>query len=140
MSLAKIEKARKIKTFTLDGEENGFLVELHKEGDKTVSYLTTVKKGMFKGYHLHRTKSARYVCIKGKVNVILYKHKKREEYILDAIHPTRLFIPNNVATGILNIGKEDSWIINYPDSPFDPNMQGEQVEYKEEELVKGVVK
>ncbi len=140
MSIGKIENAKKVKTHTGNGSENGFLIELYKSGEKTTAYVTAVKPGKFKGYHLHRVRAARYVCIKGKMKIILYKNGVREEHILDETNPQRLFIPNNVATGLLNIGNEESWLINYPDPAYDPNLKDEQVEYTEEELEKGIVK
>lgn len=140
MSIAKLEDAKKVKTFDIKSEENGFLTELFKDGEKTVAYLSATKPGMFKGYHLHRVRAARYVCLKGKMKIILYKDKVREEYILDGESPQRLFIPPNVATGLLNVGEEDAWLINYPDPPYDPYLKDEQVEYTQKELEEGVVK
>ena len=140
MSNAKLEDAKKVTTFSPDGKENGSLIELYKDGNKTTLYFTSIKSGMFKGYHLHRVRAARYVCVIGKIKIILYQNNQREEYILDAEKPQRLFIPNNVATGLLNIGTEEAWLINYPDPPYDPSLKDEQVEYTEEELKAGVVK
>lgn len=142
MSIGRIEEAKKVKTFDLNGQENGSLTELYKDGEKTIAYLTTILPGKFKGYHLHRVRAARYICVRGKAKIILYKpgEKNKEEYILDASNPQRLFIPNNIATGLLNIGEEEIWLINYPDPPYDPNLKDEQVEYTEEELKNGVVK
>lgn len=140
MTLAKTEKAKRVKTFTSDGTENGFLTELYKDGRKTLLYLTTIKPGSFKGYHLHRVRAARYMCIKGKAKIILYKNKIREEYILDANDPVRLYIPNNTATGLENVGREEIWLINFPDPSYDPSLKDEQVEYTQEELEKGIVK
>lgn len=140
MSLAKLEDVKKVKTFGLDGLENGSLTELYKDSDKTVAYLTTIKSGSFKGYHLHRVRAARYFPLKGKIKIILYQNNVREEYILDAENPQRLFIPKDIATGLLNIGQEEAWLINYPDTPYDPNLKDEQVEYTQEELEAGIVK
>lgn len=140
MPLATIEPAKKVITVDVTKTENGFLTELFKDGEKTVVYLSAAKPGAFKGYHLHRIRAARYICIKGKIKIILYKNKKREEYILDATYPQRLFIPANVAIGLLNIGEEDTWIINYPDPPYDPSLKDEQVEYTQKELEEGIVK
>lgn len=136
----KIEDAKKVATYDGQGQANGFLVELFRDGDKTVAYLSATFPGSFKGYHLHRVRAARYVCLRGKMKIIMYNHGKREEHILDASKPSRLFIPKNVATGLLNIGDEEAWLINYPDPPYDPALEDEQVEYTEEELQKGVVK
>ena len=136
----KLEKAKKVPTFDLNKQENGFLTELFKDGEKTVVYLSALKIGAFKGYHLHRIRTARYMCVKGRIKIILYKDKKREEYILDAAEPSRLFIPNNIATGLQNIGNEEAWLINYPEPPYDPNHKDEQVEYTQEELERGITK
>lgn len=135
-----IEDAKKVKTVDPSGQENGSLIELFKDSDKTVLYLSSIKPGMFKGYHLHRVRAARYVCLKGKVTIILYQSGQKEEHVLDSQSPQRLFIPNNVATGLLNTGDEEAWLINYPDPPYDPGLKDEQVEYTEEELKQGIVK
>ena len=140
MMVGHIEAAKKVVTFDLTGKENGFLTELFKEGNKTLMYLTSVKRGEFKGYHLHRVRASRYFCIKGKVKIILYKNKEREEYILDATNPSRLLVQKNIAAGIQNIGDEDAWLINFPDPPYDPALKNEQVDYTEEELKNGVEK
>ncbi len=142
MSIAKLEDAKQVTTRDLETKENGSLLELFKDGEKTLVYLTTIKPGCFKGYHLHRVRIARYVCIKGKAKISLYKvgTKEKEEYILKADMPQRLYIPINVATGLLNIGDEEVWLINYPDPPYDPTLKDEQVEYTREELEQGIVK
>ena len=72
---ATTEEAKKITTKDLSGNENGFLIEMFKDGNKTVAYLTCAKPGAFKGYHLHKVRAARYVCIKGTMKVILYADK-----------------------------------------------------------------
>jgi len=138
-----VEPAKRVVTYDHDGNENGWLVELYKDGDKTVAYLTAAYAGAFKGYHLHRVRAARYVCVRGRMRIILYRGGpawKREEHILDASEPRRLFIPVNVATGLENIGDEEAWLINYPDPPYDPALKDEQVEYTQAELEAGVVK
>jgi len=136
----KSEKAKKVPTYDLEKRDNGFLTELFKEGDKTIMYLSTLKVDAFKGYHLHRIRNAHYICVKGKVKIILYKDGNREEHILDSDNPSRLFVPNNVATGLQNIGKDEAWLINHPSPPYDPNLKDEQIEYTEKELKQGIVK
>ena len=135
-----IGPAKKVITYDHAGKENGWLVELYKDGDKTTAYLTAAAPGAFKGYHLHRIRAARYVCVRGRMKIILYVNGKRQEHVLDAASPQRLFIPPNVATGLQNIGDEEAWLVNYPDPPYDPSLKDEQVEYSEAELEAGVVK
>jgi dTDP-4-dehydrorhamnose 3,5-epimerase-like enzyme len=147
MSQVRTEPVKKVTTYDLAREENGFLIELFKDketGEKTEAYLTAAKPGAFKGYHLHRVRAARYVCIKGKMKITTYEREGdkwvKQEMILDAANPTRMFIPKDVATGLLNIGDEEGWLVNYPDPAYDPSLVDEQVEYTEEELLAGVVK
>lgn len=142
--MVKTEDAKKVLTKDVNGDENGFLVEMFKNGDMTEVYLSAAKPGAFKGYHLHRVREARYVCVRGKMRIITYEYENgkwnRSEHILEAENPQRLFIPKNVATGLENIADEESWLINYPNPPYDPSLVDEQVEYTQEELEKGVVK
>lgn len=138
------EPAKKVTTKDIEGKENGFLIELFKEGDKTLVYVSAALPGSFKGYHLHRIRAARYVCVKGKMKIITYENQNgkwiRSENILDAKNPERLFIPKDVATGLENIGDEEAWLVNLPDPPYDPQIKDEQVEYTQEELENGLVK
>lgn len=136
------EQAKKVETKDHSGKVNGWLMELFKSGEKTVAYLTASIPGSFKGFHLHRVRAARYVCIKGKIRIITYKRGSgrwiREETILEAAE--RMSIPPRVATGLENIGDEEAWLINYPDPAYDPALKDEQVEYTEEELEHGILK
>lgn len=132
------EQSKKVSTYDLEGKENGWLMELFKDEDKTVAYLSAAFPGAFKGYHLHKVRAARYVCIKGQMTIILYINGKKEEYVLNV--GNRLTIPKNIPTGLLNTGSEEAWLINYPDPPYDPSLKDEQVDYTEEELKKGIVK
>lgn len=141
VSSIREEPAKKVKTFDYSTkQENGFLIELFKEGEKTTLYLTAAAPGAFKGYHLHRVRASRYACIKGKMKITLFVNGKFEEHILDANDPKRLYIPKNTATGLENIGTEEAWLINFPDPPYDPSLKDEQVDYTKEELEKGVIK
>lgn len=132
------ESAKKVVTYDLNGNENGYLMELFKDGDKTIAYLSTAYPGAFKGYHLHRVRAARYVCLRGTMKIILYLNSRREEHILTP--GKKLVIPKNIPTGLLNIGTEEAWLINYPDPAYDPTLKDEQVDYTEEELEQGIVR
>lgn len=136
---AKTEQAKKVTTYDLSGKENGFLIELFKDntGKKTDVYLSAAKPRAFKGYHLHRVRAARYVCLKGTMKIILYVDGKREEHVLSADNLTRLYIPPMVPTGLENIGTEDGWLVNYPDPAYDPELKDEQLDFTQEELDSG---
>lgn len=147
MSNVRTETAKKVMTKDHSGAENGFLIEMFKDkltGERTEVYLSAALPGAFKGYHLHRVRAARYVCLKGKMKIITYEREGnswvRSEHILDASTPSRLFIPKDVATGLENIGTEEGWLVNYPDPSYDPALKDEQVEYTQEELEQGTRK
>lgn len=144
-----VEPAKRVTTYDAAGAANGWLLELFKDGEKTTAYLTAASPGAFKGYHLHRVRAARYACVRGRMRIILYVKQRsatgevtwvREEHLLDAASPSRLFIPKDVATGLENIGDEEGWLVNYPDPAYDPALKDEQVEYTQADLEAGVVK
>jgi len=141
------EKAKLVITKDPSGNENGWLMELFKDGDKTLSYLTVTKPGAFKGYHLHRLRTANFICVKGKVRLITYTFNgdyefhgewTRDEVILEP--GDRVTVPPFTPTALESISEEDSWLINYPNPAFDPTITDEQVEYTLQELEEGVVK
>lgn len=147
MSNVTQEDAKKVQTYDASKNENGWLIELFKDKEtnlKTEVYLSAALPGAFKGYHLHRVRAARYICLKGIMKIITYERQNnswvRSEHVLDASKPSRLFIPKDTATGLVNIGDEDGWLVNYPDPSYDPALKDEQVEYTQEELENGIVK
>ncbi len=147
VSNVRVEDAKKVITYDHVRNQNGFLIELFKDKEtsiKTEAYLTAASPGAFKGYHLHRVRAARYMCIKGKMKITTYELENGKwipsEHVLDSSTPQRLFIPKDVATGLENIGEEEAWLINYPDPAYDPDLKDEQVEYTMEELERGEVK
>jgi len=132
------ESAKKITTYDLNGKENGFLIELQKEMNLTTSYMTTAVPGAFKGYHAHKVRDSNYICIKGKIKVILITKDGREEHILDASNPERLHIPYMVPTGLSNEWNEEGWLINFPFPPYNPDLKGEQLDFNETEAFEWV--
>ena len=132
------ETAKKVPTHDLNGKENGWLLELFKDGDKTIAYLSAALPGKFKGYHLHRVRAARYICLKGTMTIILFINNNFERHVLN--FGQKLTIPKNIPTGLLNAGSEEAWLINYPDPPYDPSLKEEQLDFTEDELRSGKVK
>ena len=133
--MIKVDMAKRIKTFDLNKNENGFLIELSKDRDKTTSYLSCAFPGAFKGYHLHTVREANYVCVRGRLTVIMYTEEGRQEVKL--MVGSKLHIPINVPTGLKNDGDEEAWIINFPNPPYDPTLKDEQVDYTEEQCENG---
>ncbi|MFH1133472.1 MAG: cupin domain-containing protein [Nanoarchaeota archaeon] len=129
------EQAKRIDTKDLSGRPNGHILELFKDGKKTVAYLSAIAPHAFKGFHFHKVRSARYLCLKGKVKVVLYKDKVRHEHLLEP--GSRLFVPRQIVHGMLNLTDEEAWVVNMPVPPYDPELKGEQLDFSEEQLRRG---
>ena len=135
--MTTLETAKKITTYDMDKCPNGFLIELFKRGNCTTVYLSCCAPKSFKGYHMHVLHEANYVCIKGKLKIIMYQGDRREEVILDSATPTRLNIPTHVPTALCNDYDEEAWIVNIPTPAYNPDLKNEQVDYTEEECHAG---
>lgn len=101
-------------------------MELFKDGDKTVVYLTTIVPGGFKGYHLHKVRKSRYACLKGSLVVTMAKGDTIRYQELKA--GESMEIGTDIFIGLDNKGTEEVWLINYPDPPYDPNLKDEQID------------
>lgn len=131
----KKEPCKKLTTFDVKSKKpNGHLIELYKDNDKTLVYLTAASPGAFKGYHLHTVRKSHYVPLRGKMKVTVVSGNEKEECILDSAHPERLLIPTNVYIGLENVGQDEAWLINFPDPAYDPNLKNEQLDKSREEI------
>ncbi|MDP3685876.1 MAG: WxcM-like domain-containing protein [bacterium] len=128
------EPCKKVATADAHGEPNGFLVELYKDGPKTLLYLTAAYPKAFKGYHLHTVRASHYVCLKGTMKITVVEGTRKVEHILDGQQPERLLLPTNVWIGLENIGEEEAWLINFPNPPYDPDLKGEQQDKTPDEI------
>jgi dTDP-4-dehydrorhamnose 3,5-epimerase-like enzyme len=144
VSIGRLETCKRVVTKNFKQQPNGSLTEVYKDGDKTLVYMTSVKPGCSKGYHLHKVRAARYFPVLGTVKIVLWipgqPESEKEEFILDSANPQSLYIPKAVATLLLNEGNSEAFFINFPNPAYDPKLKDEQVEYTENELLSGVVK
>lgn len=142
-----MQTAKKVYTQNPSGKDNGWLMELYKQGEKTLAYLTAIYPKAFKGFHLHRVRTSNYVCLRGIIKITLWEFNKngvvgrmweQEEHILHS--GEKLDIPTNIAIGLKNIGEEEAWLVNMPNPAYDPDLKDEQVEYSESDLLHGIIK
>lgn len=139
--MSRIKLCKKINTYDILNKNNGFLIELGKSGRKTTSYLTVALPGCTKGFHAHRVRESNYVCISGRVRVILITKNGREDYILDSENPEILNIELNIPTAIVNEWDVPAALINLPDPAYDPlTTHFEQVDLPDQESAEKWVK
>jgi dTDP-4-dehydrorhamnose 3,5-epimerase len=82
-------------------------------------YFSTIFYASIKGWHLHQEASLNYVCISGKVKLVLYDDRKNSktkgEYQELILCPESYFlvtIPPNVWNGFKGLAKKESIIAN----------------------------
>lgn len=111
-----------------DGHQNGNLTVIYRDWDKILKnppkmiYLTSVNPGEIKGPHLHLRRTSYFMCVKGKVVVIV----RNSDGTYDEIEcvsekPKLICIPNNVASAHINISDESSDLLVLADIAWQPN-------------------
>lgn len=78
----RIKHCRKVITKDLQGRENGFLIDILNRHDEIYAgreaelfqqvYYSSVYRGMFKGFHIHRLKYDTVTCVFGKALLVFY--------------------------------------------------------------------
>jgi len=82
-------------------------------------YFSTVKPKFIKAWHLHKEATLNYVCIKGKVKLVLFDDRKEsktfgkyQELILSPEDYFMVTIPPLIWNGFKGTGQEESIIAN----------------------------
>lgn len=82
-------------------------------------YFSTIFKNIIKAWHLHQEATLNYVCIKGKVKLVLFDDREKssskgeyQEIIISPSNYSLITIPPNVWNGFKNLDKDESIIAN----------------------------
>lgn len=121
--MIKTKKNPKFVTKNLSEQPNGFLVPIlnvheefldEKQWPKQV-YLTVAAPGEIKGPHLHKKRWGLFTCIKGDLKIVVRIDGKYEEYFSGENHEFQTVqVPAGIPAALVNIGKEDAYILNMP--------------------------
>ena len=89
-------------------------------------YFSTIYHQSIKGWHLHKESTLNYVCIKGKVKLVLFDNRKEsstkgvyQELILSPEDYFLVTIPPNIWNGFKGLDKAESIIANCLTLPHD---------------------
>jgi len=89
-------------------------------------YFSTIYHQSIKGWHLHKESVLNYVCIKGKVKLVLFDNRKEsstkgvyQELILSPEDYFLVTIPPNIWNGFKGLDKTESIIANCLTLPHD---------------------
>lgn len=139
MSKIKWDKVKQIVSRDFDGRNNGIIIELQKDGKKTLALLNVILPKCFIGYYLHKVSETNYICLQGEVEILMWVIENdinpiKVKYILK--QGDKLHIGSKIPIAINNKSETDqSWILNFPDPAYD--CDNEQVKYTEEECRDG---
>jgi dTDP-4-dehydrorhamnose 3,5-epimerase-like enzyme len=126
------KKCKRIITFGRDKKENGWVLEIASDRDNFTEnidgqvYLTVVKPGAQKGFHLHRLKTNHITCIKGLLTVGVFDGKRVQEFKIGEDNFETVKIPPNVPLALYNRGQEDAYVINYCFPAYDPKVKEQE--------------
>ena len=102
----------KVKELKLIRDKRGFLMEILRCDDEIFRkfgqvYLTAVNPDYVKGWHYHKIQMDNFVCVKGRVKVVLYDGRENsktkgevQEFFLSFDRPLVLQIPPKVFNGL----------------------------------------
>ncbi len=89
-------------------------------------YFSTIFENSIKAWHLHKESTLNYVCVKGKVKLVLFDDRKNsstkgsyQELILSPEDYFLVTIPPNIWNGFKGLGKSESIIANCLTLPHD---------------------
>lgn len=120
----------KVKQLKIIKDERGRLMEILRCDDPLFEkfgqcYFTTVYPGVVKAWHYHRLQDDHFICLRGKIRLVLYDARKRSrtfgiinEFILSLEKPILVKIPKGVFHGFKAITKEEAMVINIPTKAY----------------------
>jgi len=105
-------------------DERGKVMHMLREGDSVFKrfgeiYFSCTHPGSIKAWHLHKESVLNYVCIKGKVKLVLFDDRKEsstqgvcQELTLSPEDYFLVTIPSNIWNGFKGLDKNESIIAN----------------------------
>jgi dTDP-4-dehydrorhamnose 3,5-epimerase len=90
-------------------------------------YFSTIYKGVIKGWHLHHKMTLNYVCIYGRIKLVMYDDRpdsptrgNLREVFLGPDNYSLVIIPPDVWNGFKGMGQDYSIVANCSTHPHDP--------------------
>lgn len=116
----KTKPCKKVDTFDDLKKKNGWLLEIVSDRDgftkhlKGQVYLTTIKPGAFKGFHLHALADYFITCVKGKIKDVVYLSRtdKKETDLGESDFKT-IYVPKGYPHGMENVGEGEAYALIY---------------------------
>ena len=111
----------------LDSHVNGELTVIWRNWDKIINnpemvYLNSVNPGEIKGPHIHRNRTSYFLCIQGKMVIVVQdRNGKYHEIETDSENSRLISVSNGIAAAIVNPSKNMTKILVMADIAWKPN-------------------
>ena len=117
-------KGIKITPLKIISDHRGSVMHMLRNDSKVFEkfgeiYFSTVTKNGIKAWHLHKEATLNYVCVRGKVKLVLFDDRnssltkgKYQELILSPKNYFLVTVPPNIWNGFKNLDNEESIIAN----------------------------
>ena len=83
-------------------------------------YFSTVHPGIVKGWHFHEKMDLNYVCLYGKIKLVVFDGIDFKEIYLSPENYQLVQIPHGLWNGFKGLGTTDSIVANCASIPHDP--------------------
>ena len=113
----KIKECNTVTTFDSSNKENGYLIDILNQNDEIMAsradeifqqfYMSTVYEHMFKGFHIHPTKTDTIHCAYGNIVLAIYPELISKEDSVDAIIDKEKMV-------YIELGKDNPRTISFP--------------------------
>ena len=93
-----------------------------KEAQPVMGYLSMTRPGVARGPHEHREQTDFFAFVgPSDFEVVLWDNRagsptfgRRESFVLGASRPATLIAPPGVVHAYRNVGKDEGWVLNFP--------------------------
>ncbi|MEK7659268.1 MAG: hypothetical protein AAB338_01270 [Patescibacteria group bacterium] len=137
----KIKPCKKVETFDSNKKPNGWLLEIISDRDAFTEnltgqvYLTTIKPGEEKGFHVHAGAKYFVTCLKGRIKSVIYTDRFNKQEIQSGDGNFKTYeLPLGSAHLLSNKGdKEEAYVLIYRFPSWSPDFK-EQLDISPEEI------
>jgi dTDP-4-dehydrorhamnose 3,5-epimerase len=114
-------------------DERGTIMHMLKRTDPHFTefgeiYFTTIYPGVIKGWHLHRKMTLNYVCVSGRIKLVVYDDRHESptrgeifEAFLGPDNYVLVQIPPRLWNGFKGMGPAPALVANCASHPHDPS-------------------
>lgn len=110
-------------------DDRGWLMELFRDDElpagfePAMGYVSMTRPGVARGPHEHEAQTDCFVFLNGEYELYLWENRsnqpeKYEKHSVGEGNPCAVFVPPGVVHAYRNVGKEEAFVLNFPDKLY----------------------